>query len=257
MDRMIYTALSGAKQSLAQQSVASNNMANVSTTGFRAQLSAFRALPVRDEAGEGVSTRVATVMTTPGMKLEAGELRTTGRGLDIAIDGAGWLAVGREDGSEAYTRDGGLQLDDFGMLVTGSGRPVHGEDGNPLVIPPGSRVEIAADGTVSALGLGDPPATIAEVGRIKLVDPDPASLARGEDGLFALAANAQGEPQAAPLSETVRLVSGALEASNVSAVDAMMAMITNARRFELNMKAISTADDNANRANALLGPSNG
>lgn len=245
MDRILYTAMSGARQSMEQQSVVSHNLSNVDTAGFRAQLHAMRAVPVQ---GDGVlPTRVSVAASTPGADFTPGPVNQTGRALDVAIDGEGWLAVLAQDGSEAHTRRGDLQVDGNGLL-TSVGRPVMGE-GGPIQVPLGAQVSIGADGTISTIGAGEDPDALVPVGRLKLVNPPQGELARGDDGLFRPAA---GAPAALPADENVRLASGALEGSNVSAVDAMVSMIDVARRYEMQTKVISTADENAQRANSLL-----
>jgi flagellar basal-body rod protein FlgF len=249
MDRLIYTALSGATQTLERQAVVANNMANASTPGFRGQLSMFRAVPVN---GDGNATRAITAATTPGADLSPGTLTETGRTLDVAIDGDGWLAVQAQDGSEAYTRAGGLQMDSTGLLRS-NGNVVLSEFGAPLVLPLGAKVTIAADGTISALGAGDQPNAIAEVGRLKLVNPPADQIARGGDNLFHPRANADGTPGAAfAADENVVVVSGAIESSNVDPTEAMVSMIENARRFEMQMKMVSSIDENDQSANRLL-----
>ncbi|WP_148253886.1 flagellar basal-body rod protein FlgF [Aidingimonas lacisalsi] len=247
MDRILYTAMSGAKQTMDQQSVVSNNLANATTTGFRAQLSAMRAVPVQ---GEGLPTRVSVAATTPGADMSPGPLNSTGRALDVAVDGSGWLAVQTDDGGEAYTRRGDLQVDADGVL-TSAGRPVMGENG-PVVIPLGADVSIGEDGTISAIEPGQTADAIANVGRLKLVDPQDQQLQRGEDGLFRTLPNAEGEVVPLAQDEDVRLVSGSLEGSNVSPIETMVAMIDTARRYDMQMKSIETADENAQRANNLL-----
>ncbi|MES1923788.1 flagellar basal-body rod protein FlgF [Salinisphaera sp. T31B1] len=248
MDKLIYTALSGATQTLDRQAVVANNLANASTVGFKGQLSMFRAVPVN---GAGHATRAIAADTTPAADFAPGAMTRTGRSLDVAIDGDGWLAVQGDDAGEGYTRAGDLQQDAAGLLRS-NGHVVLGEDGQPLVLPLQAEVSIAADGTISALGAGDAPDTLAEVGRLKLVNPPVEQLVRGGDGLFRLRTG-PGE-QATPLvaDDTVRVVGGALEHSNVSPVEAMVAMIGNARRFEMQMKMISTADENERGANRLL-----
>ena len=249
MDRLIYTALSGATQTLERQAVVANNMANASTPGFRAQLSMFRAVPVN---GDGLATRAITASTTPGADLSPGDMTETGRSLDVAIDGDGWLAVQAENGEEAYTRAGGLQMDSTGLLRS-NGNVVLSEFGAPLVLPLGAEVTIAPDGTISALGAGDQPNAIAEIGRLKLVNPEADQIARGGDNLFHPRNNEDGTP-GAPFAadDTVRVVSGAIESSNVNPTEAMVSMIENARRFEMQMKMISSIDENDQSANKLL-----
>jgi flagellar basal-body rod protein FlgF len=247
MDRILYTAMSGAKQSMDQQAVVSHNLANVSTSGFRAQLHAMRAVPVQGEGA--LPTRVSVAATTPGSDFSQGPISHTGRELDVALQGNAWLAVQTDDGSEAYTRRGDLAVDGDG-LVTVMGRPVIG-DGGPIIVPLGSSVTVGADGTLSAIGEGEGPEALVDVGRLKLVTPE-QNLMRGEDGLFRMPPNADGNVAALEADDEARVASGALEGSNVSAVEAMVAMIDVAKRYEMQMKAISTADENAQRANNLL-----
>ncbi|WP_454765877.1 flagellar basal-body rod protein FlgF [Cupriavidus campinensis] len=244
MDRMIYTALSGAKQILDQQAAVSNNLANASTPAFRAQINLYRAVPV---VGPEAQTRAFTLASTPGADMKAGPLTYTGRDLDVALQGNGWLAVQMPDGSEAYTRAGALQVSADGQLQTSAGRPVLG-DGGPIAVPPGATVSIGSDGSVVARGLGDAANGLAQVGKLRVVSAPPEGLARGDDGYFRL------RPGVGPLQQdaTVRVVAGALEGSNVNPVEAMVDMIANARRFEMQMKMITGADSNDQRANALL-----
>ena len=176
MDRMIYLSMSGAKATMQRQDTLANNLANVSTPGFRAELQAFRAVPVQ---GSGASTRVYALETTTGYDASPGPITSTGRNLDVAAKGNAWLAVQARDGTEAYTRGGSLEVTSDGTLTTRSGLPVLG-DGGPLQVPPNSVVSIGADGTVSAKG-NDGKNTA--VGKLKLVTPE-AALTRGEDGLF-------------------------------------------------------------------------
>lgn len=247
MDRMIYIAMSGAKQAMEQQASVSSNMANVSTPGFRAQLNNFRAVPV---VGDEAPTRAFVVASTPGADMRSGPIMETGRTLDVAVRGDGWLVVQMPDGSEAYTRTGNLQVGAEGQLLTMDMRPVVGEAG-PLVVPPGSALAIAKNGLISALGAGDPAVGAAEVGRLKLVNPANVDLVRGDDGMFRMRTGAEA-PDADP---NVTLLTGVLEGSNVNPVEAMVDMIANARRFEMQMKAVQTADGNEQSANKLLGTS--
>lgn len=245
MDRMIYIGMSGAKQAMEQQASVANNMANISTPGFRAQINSYRAIPV---VGEEMATRAMVVATTQGADMRPGPLVTTGRPLDVAIRGEGWLAVQTKDGGEAYTRVGNLQVGAEGQLLTMDALPVLGDAG-PVVVPPGSSLTVAADGVISALGAGDPAAGAAEVGRLKMVNPPVNDLVRGDDGLFRM----RGEVAAPPADPDVRLIAGTLEGSNVNAVEAMVDMIANARRFEMQMKTLQTAESNDQQANKLLG----
>lgn len=239
MDRMIYLSMSGAKATLQRQDVLAHNLANVSTPGFRAEIAAFRAVPVR---GDGASTRVYALESTPGHSEASGPVQSTGRALDVAASGRAWLAVQALDGSEAYTRGGALDVDADGQLVTRSGLPVLG-DGGPITVPAHARIDIAADGRVSAtVGAGKSQA----LGRLKLVTPEPGALARGDDGLFRSTA---GELDADP---GARVLQGALEGSNVSPVETMVAMISAARQFEQQMKLLQAAEQKEQAAAKLL-----
>lgn len=239
MDRVIYLAMAGAKANLQRQDVLSHNLANASTTGFRAELTAFRAVPV---LGDGASTRVYAIESTPGYNPDPGPVAATGRNLDVAMKGQAWLAVQAADGTEAYTRAGALDVDTEGLLVTRNGRQVVGE-GGPITIPPNASVLIGADGSVSArVGNGTPQG----VGRIKLVTPE-GPLQRGGDGLFR-AANGEDLPADA----TAGVQTEALEGSNVSPVESMVAMIAAARQFEQQMKMLQTAQEREQSATRLL-----
>ncbi len=236
MDRLIYIAMNGAKHTLERQATTAHNIANVSTSGFKAQVSAFRALPV---VGEGARTRVFTVDTTLGANFSEGPLLPTGRPLDVAVSGKGWIAVQGPDGREAYTRAGDLQLNANGLLQTRLGMNVLGE-GGPITAPPNSEVTVGGDGTVSVIPNDTTPNAVNIVGRIKLVNPPEKDLVRGDDGLFRLAS---GRP--APADPSVQLTGEALEGSNVSMVAALVDMIAQARHYETQIKLLQTAENNA------------
>ncbi|XVJ69359.1 MAG: flagellar basal-body rod protein FlgF [Rhizobacter sp.] len=237
MDRMIYLSMAGAKATMQRQDTLANNLANVSTVGFRAELQAFRAVPVQ---GSGASTRVYALETTPGYDNAPGVITNTGRNLDVAAHGKSWFAVQALDGTEAYTRAGGFEVSSDGALVTRSGLPVMG-DGGPIQVPANSEVSFGSDGTVSSTVNGRSTA----VGRLKLVTPE-AALTRGEDGLFRAA---EGD---LPADATARIQPSALEGSNVSPVETMVAMIAAARQFETQMKMLQTAEANEKSSAQLL-----
>jgi len=238
MDRMIYLSMAGAKATMQRQDTLANNLANVSTVGFRAELAAFRAVPVE---GSGASTRVYALETTPGYDATPGQVTGTGRNLDVAMKGDAWLAVQALDGTEAYTRGGSLDVSADGTLVTTSGMTVLG-DGGPIQIPPDVQIAIGGDGTISATAVNGKSTT---VGRLKLVTPE-APLTRGTDGLFRAA---DGD---LPADANARLQDGALEGSNVSAVETMIQMIAAARQFEAQMKILTTAEGDEKAAAQLL-----
>jgi flagellar basal-body rod protein FlgF len=243
MDRMIYTAMSGAKHTMDQQATVSNNLANATTTGFREQLNTFRAVPV---TGQGLATRTYVVDSTSGSNFTAGSIQDTGRPLDVAVQGAGWFSVQASDGSEAYTRNGSFLLSQNGVLQTQSGQNVMSDNGT-ISVPPNTRVSIAADGTVSSVPDAGGAAAPAVLGRLKLVNPNDKSLKRGDDGLFRMTSGAAAQSDA-----TVRVVPGALEGSNVNVVESMVSMINLARQFDLNMKLVQTAQNDADKANQIL-----
>ena len=243
MDRLIYTAMTGAKHIMEQQATVSHNLANATTTGFRAQLNSFRAVPV--ESG-GLPTRAFVVDSTVGADFRAGAIQQTGRPLDVAVQGDGWIAVERPDGSEGYTRHGSLKLNENGVLQTQSGLNVLG-DGGPISIPPDVIVTVAKDGTISTVGVGTTPAASTVLGRIKLVNPPQESLVRADDALFGVR-----DGGAAEADPNVTVVGGALEGSNVNVVDSMVNMISLARQFEVHMNLLKHAESNAAKATELL-----
>jgi len=243
MDRLVYTAMTGARHVMEQQATVANNLANATTTGFRAQLDSFRAVPVM---ADGLPTRVFVVDATVGTDMRAGPIETTGRALDIAVRDQGWIAVQSADGSEAYTRNGGLKISANGLLQNISGQNIQGE-GGPIAIPPDTAVTIAADGTVSTVSNDYMPGPSNVLGRIKLVNPDPKGLVRGDDGLFRQSSGLPAENDA-----NVRVVDGALEGSNVNPVDSMVNMISLARQFEMQMSLMKNAENNAAKATQIL-----
>jgi flagellar basal-body rod protein FlgF len=243
MDRLIYTAMTGAKHALEQQATTSHNLANATTTGFRAQIDQFRAVPVQ---GAILSTRAFVVDSTTGSDFRAGAIQQTGRALDVAVQGDGWIAVQAADGSEAYTRNGSLKLDENGVLLTRDGLTVMG-DGGPLSIPAGRNIAMGKDGTISLVPDGSEASGITTVGRLKLVNPPETDLVRGDDGLFRLK-----DGEAADADPNVSLISGALESSNVNVVDEMVNMISLARQFDMQMKLLQHAENNDSKATQLL-----
>jgi len=243
MDRFLYISMSGAKETLRAQTANNHNLANASTTGFRADMSAFQ---TRNVAGSGYASRAYATNSTTGWDPTQGALISTGRDLDVGINGPGWIAVLGKDGREAYTRAGDMRVDPTGMLMTGAGHQVMGE-GGPINVPPNTSLTIGSDGTISVIPLGQGAETTAMIGRIKLVNPPDAQMVRGEDGLFRSATGAE-----LPADADVKLIAGSLETSNVNTADAMVNMIELARRFDLQVKAMRTAEENAATAAQLL-----
>lgn len=244
MDRSLYIAMSGAKQTLLSQTANANNLANTQTTGFKSDLEQFRSRPV---TGAGFPTRVYAMNEKPWTDFSHGAMQTTGGDLDVAINGEGYLAVQGADGKEAYTRAGDLHVTPEGLLQTGAGLQVLGQDG-PITVPPSEKLTIGSDGTVSIIPLGSGNATTqVEVGRIKLVKLASDNLEKSNDGLLHAK---DGKPVAA--SADVSLAQGVLEGSNVNAITAMVDMIELARNFELQTKVMKSVDENSAASAKLM-----
>ena len=244
MDRSLYIAMSGAKQTLQAQSANANNLANAQTTGFKSDLEQFRSRPV---IGAGFPTRVYAMNEKPWLDLATGAIQTTGGDLDVAINGEGYFAVQGADGKEAYTRAGDLRVTTEGLLKTGAGLQIIGEDG-PITIPPSEKLTIGSDGTISIIPLGSGNATtLVQVGRIKMVKLEPDNIEKSTDGLLHAK---DGKPVAA--SADVSLAQGVLEGSNVNALTAMVDMIELARNFELQTKVMKSVDDNSAASAKLM-----
>jgi flagellar basal-body rod protein FlgF len=241
MDKLAYTAMTGAKYLLARQDTAAQNLAHAGTQGYRAQVDALRWQPL-----EGAQTRVFATDATVGTDTRPGPVQHTGNDLDVALVGKGWIAVQANDGNEAYTRFGGFMVNPDGMLQTRTGLPVLGNGGGPITVPADARLSIGEDGAVAAIPNTGPRVAVP-LGTIKLVNPEDSALVRGGDGLFRLADGAIADADPA-----LRVQPQALEGSNVNAVDAMVTMIAVARQFEMQMKMLSSADENARHADKLL-----
>jgi flagellar basal-body rod protein FlgF len=244
MDKFLYIAASGAKQDLMATSVRANNLANAQTNGFKAQLEQARAMPVY---GEGFASRVFSMTESPTNNYEAGPMITTGRSLDLAVQGDGWFSVQTELGEEAFTRAGSLIMGTNGALLDPKGNLMMGENG-PIFLPvPINNITIAGDGTISARLQGAPENAMEEVGRLKLVNPPIDQIKRREDGLFALK---NGEIAQQDIQVSVR--GGVLEGSNVNAVDEMVSMISLQRHYEMQVKLMGKAESLATQGNMLL-----
>jgi flagellar basal-body rod protein FlgF len=243
MDRLLYLAMTGAKHTLQAQQTNNHNLANLNTPGFRADLDAMLSAPVH---GPGHPSRVYSQETTIGSDFRQGAVMSTGRELDVAVNGEGWIAVQAADGGEAYTRRGDLRISAAGLLENGAGQLVLG-NGGPIAIPPAQKLEIGGDGTISIVPLGQGANTLAVVDRIRLVRPEQAQLVKGEDGLFRQKDGAPAEPDAA-----VQLTSGMLEGSNVNSVDALVKMIDHARSYETYIKLMASAKQNDEVSSRLM-----
>jgi flagellar basal-body rod protein FlgF len=243
MDRLLYVAMGGASEMLEAQVVVSHNLANASTTGYRADLHAFSSYLMQ---GPGYDTRVPVVGRQLGYDPRIGALQETGRALDVAVRGDGWIAVQARDGTEAYTRAGDLRVSASGVLETPAGFAVLGE-GGPLTLPPFTQLGIGPDGTVSVVPEGLGPEAMVEVGRIRLVKPAYGELVKGPDGLMRLPDGGQAAPDA-----SVRLAAGSLESSNVNVAEALVEMIQVSRAFEMQVRLMNTANDNDSALQQLV-----
>ncbi|WP_079432709.1 flagellar basal-body rod protein FlgF [Zoogloea sp. LCSB751] len=234
MDRLIYTAMTGASSTMGQEASVSHNLANATSTGFKAELHRLRAVPVQNAL---LPTRAFVVDASVSDDLASGPLQSTGRGLDMAVQGKGWFAVQLPDGTEAYTRNGSFEVSPNGILQTRNGLPVLG-NGGPITIPPDVEVQLGADGTLSTVQRSGSRNNTSAVDQLKLVNPPEQDLQRGADGLFRLANGAQ-----APADPAVKVASGYLEGSNVNVVEQMVSMISLSRQYEMQTKLLSTAQE--------------
>jgi flagellar basal-body rod protein FlgF len=244
VDKLLYIAMSGAKQNMNALAISANNLANASTDGFKSDFAQARSMQA---FGEGLPTRVFAMTETPSADFASGPMKTTGRNLDIAVKGDGWIAVQAADGGEAYTRSGSLSFDTSGVLRNDRGTAVMGDNG-PIVLPlPIEKIEISQDGIISVRPSGATAEVIEEVGRIKLVNPGNENMMRGQDGLFR-----QISGQVAAADPSVGLLSGAVEGSNVNAVHEMVSMIDIQRQFEMQVKMMKTAEENDKASASLM-----
>ena len=245
MDKLLYIAMSGAKENLNSLAVRSNNLANANTLGFKADFEEARAMQAY---GDGLPSRVFSMAERPGQSYQQGSLQTTGRDLDVAVQGDGWLTVQDANGKEAYTRNGSLQVSPLGVLQTSTGLNVLDSNGQPITLPmPLEKIQITEDGTINARLEGAEPAAVENLQQLKLVNPVNKDLTKGEDGLFR---RIDGGTETA--SANVRLASGALENSNVNVVEELTNLIKLQRQFETQIKMMATAEKNDESQNQLM-----
>lgn len=244
MDKALYIAMTGAKHNMQAQTVHANNLANANTHGFRADFAQARSMPVY--YGAGLPSRAYALTENPATDMRPGSLQSTGRDLDVAIDGEGFLAVQAADGSEAYTRAASLSIDSAGILRTGSGLPVLG-NGGPIALPEFEKVEIAIDGTITAVIKGQGPEVLAEIDRLKLVNPDVQQLEKSEQGLLRLR-----DGGTAAADANMRVVSGFLETSNVNPIHEFTSVLSLARQYEMQVKLMKTVEENSEASARLL-----
>lgn len=243
MDRLLYNSTVGASNIERALAVRANNLANVSTTGFRADFAQAQAYWAE---GDGHPVRAYGITESPGVDFRQGTLIQTGRSLDVAVEGEGFIAVQTEDGGEAYTRAGDLTVDELGRLLDRQGQPVLG-DGGPIALPPYDRLYVGQDGSISVQPEGQTPDTLVEVGRLKLVNPNPADLTKDAGGRIVRA-----DGGVEPVDTNVRVVSEFLESSNVSAVSELTEILSLARQFEVEVRMMRTAEENDEAAASLV-----
>jgi len=245
MDRFLYISMSGAKENMNALAIHGNNLANASKTGFKASFEQARSMQVY---GEGLPTRVFSVAEEPGQNFESGILQTTGRDLDVAIEGEGWLVVESQLGGQAMTRSGGLNVNQQGYLVDTQGNQLLDRQGNPVYIPlPVEKFSIRKDGVVEIRPTGAPAEAMEEIAQLKLVNPSVKDLMRGQDGLFRRIDGVEPE-----FDELVSLQSGTLEASNVNLSGELTSLINLQRQFEMQIKMMKQAEEIDKSSESLL-----
>lgn len=245
MDKAVYIAMTGGKHIARAQALRANNMANANTIGFRADFQQARSMGVY--YGDGLPTRSYALTENPGTNFAYGTMDETGRKLDVAINGDGWIAVQSASGREGYTRAGSLHVNALGQLQTASGQKVLGDNG-PITLPPYDNLQIGSDGTISVQEQGQAPNGLSQVGRIKLVKPDHAQMEKGEDGMMYMRPGLK--PPA--VDAGIQLQTGFLEGSNVNIVDEFTDIMALARQFDLQTKLMRTTEDNSAAATKLL-----
>ncbi len=242
MDKSLYVAMTGAKHNMLGQAARANNLANVNTIGFRADFEQARSMPVY--YGDGHPTRAYALTENPAVNYNSGPLLSTGRDLDIAVENEGFITVQAPDGTEAYTRVGSLKVNSAGMLLTGNDLPVMG-NGGPITLPEYDKIEIGVDGTISIVIKGTPPDTLAEVDRIKLVNPDTKDLRKRPDGLL----SSERELEA---DANISVAPGFLEGSNVNAIEELTRILTLARQYEMSIKLMQNAKENSETSARMI-----
>ncbi|AYJ85213.1 flagellar basal body rod protein FlgF (plasmid) [Sphingomonas paeninsulae] len=234
MDKLIHTSLSALRSAMARQAVTASNLANASTTGFRAEMASVRPVWL---TGAGLNDRAFASEEVVSADMQGGTITQTGRPLDVALQGDALLSVQAEDGDEAYTRRGDLTVSDSGLLTTGDGHPVLGENG-PLTIPPADKVSINADGSVWMVPAGGDANQPQLIDRLKLTSPTGSDVVKHVDGLFRVRGGG-----ALPSDPDAKLTSGSLEGSNVNATTALVDMIDAQRAWDTQVKLLTTARD--------------
>jgi flagellar basal-body rod protein FlgF len=234
MDRLIYTCLTAMRGSQARQTTVANNLANAQTPGFRSDIAEAESLWTK---GDGITTRAMASEEVLAADMRGGTVVATGRDLDVAFGGDALLAVQSDEGEEAYTRRGDLQLSSSGLLTTGDGRPVQGSQG-PITLPPADSISIDSQGQISIVPRGGDASQPQVVDQLKLVSPKGSDVAKGIDGLFRVKGGGS-----LPDDPDARVTIHSLEGSNVSATEALVKMIEASRSWDSQLKLIGDVRD--------------
>jgi flagellar basal-body rod protein FlgF len=243
MDRLAFNASAAIAESRTAQHMVNNELANVSTPGFKRSFES--AMQSVTAVGSGFASRIQpkslnvdTIIMTAGIALIA-----TGNDLDIAMNDKAVLGVSGPDGTLGFTRRGDLRVSSKGILETGNGHAVRGQSGGPITIPPGFKATINTDGSIYA----ENPSTVGVaapvlIDRLLLRDADGVKLSRRTDGLFGI----EGQPNGTDLPDSKALLSvnpKCLEGSNVNALSVMVRLMDLSRSFEMNVNVIKQSKD--------------
>jgi flagellar basal-body rod protein FlgF len=241
MDKSLFISSHGAKNAMRQLEVLTNNMANVNTNGFKADQTFMQQY---DASSKDNNTRSYSKLEKIYTNFDPGSIINTGRDLDLAVDGDGFIAVQSKSGREGYARTGSLQMTPDGSLITSAGHLVMGNSGI-INIPPSEKLHISPDGSISAVLLGT--TDLVPIDKIKLTNPNVTQLQKGEDGLFYMNSGASADDDI-----NVKIVSGALEGSNVNVIDTMAKLIDLSRGYEIHTNYMKTIADNTSKSNEIL-----
>ena len=244
MDRMLYVAMSGAKEVMLSQANNSNNLANANTDGFKQDFNIFRAQHVQ---GPGMASRTYSMDERPATDYSAGAIKVTGNNMDIVTKEDGFIGVQSPLGDEAYVRSASMQILEDGSLVDVKGNPILNEGGTPINVPPIKSMAIGDDGTISIVPADSPNNQLVVLDQIRMVKPNIKDLEKGLDGFTRLKEGTN------PLEQTpVSMVSGALESSNVNSAEALVNMIELSRKYEMQIKMMGSAKAHAQKSDSIL-----
>ncbi|WP_321276178.1 flagellar basal body rod protein FlgF [Thiomicrorhabdus indica] len=242
MDRMLYISMSGAKEVMLSQANNANNLANASTDGFKKDFNVFRAQHME---GPGWDSRAYSLDERPATDFTAGAIKVTGREMDIVTKENGFMAIQSPAGDEALVRTASMQTLQTGELVDIQGNPILNEGGAPIIVPPYRSMAIGDDGTISIVPADAPSNQLVVLDQIRLVQPDPKQLTKGLDGFIRNTGEELGQAN-------VKVISGALETSNVNTAEALVNMIELSRKYEMQVKMMATSKNHGQKSDQLL-----